>query len=61
VESEGESAVRRLADWEPQAVQKAIIETNRLHLQASHREIFESVRNAFYHGSDRGAAWFSDR
>ena len=56
-----ESAVRHLEDWEVQAVCKAIIETNPWHLQPSHRDIFEGVRNAFYRGSARGAVWLSDR
>ena len=56
-----ESAVRQLEDWEVQAVCKAIIETNPWHLQPSHRDIFEGVRNAFYRGSARGAVWLSDR
>ena len=57
----GDSAVRHLEDWEVQAVCKAIIETNPWHLQPSHRDIFEGVRNAFYRGSARGAVWLSDR
>ena len=55
------SEVRLLEDWEVQAVQKAIIETNPWHLQPKHREIFEGVRQAFYRGSARGAVWLSDR
>lgn len=59
--SERVSEVRCLEDWEVQAVQKAIIETNPWHLQPSHRDIFEGVRSAFYRGSARGAVWLSDR
>jgi len=55
------SDVRLLDGWEVQAVCKAIVETNPWHLQPSHREVFEGVRNAFYRGSARGAVWLSDR